>query len=163
MKEIEVFIETCREGVEIPQYAKQGDAGCDVRAAEDVIIAPMETKIVPTGLKLAIPEGYEIQVRPRSGISAKTPLRVANSPGTVDSGFRDEVGVIITNTSVFDASNVFTLDDKGNQPGTYKIRKGDRIAQFVLSEVPKIKFVSTDDVSKLGYNRESGFGGSGIK
>jgi dUTP pyrophosphatase len=98
-KEIDVFVEICRDGVDIPQYSRPGDAGMDVCAAEETVIKPGETVIVPTGLKLAIPEGYEIQVRPRSGISLNTPLRIANSPGTIDSGYRDEMGIIIWNTS----------------------------------------------------------------
>lgn len=79
-EKVEVFLEICREGVVIPNYAKEGDAGMDVCAAEEITIAPGETVIIPTGIKLAIPEGYEIQVRPRSGISYKTPLRLSNSP-----------------------------------------------------------------------------------
>ncbi len=99
MMEIEVYIEICREDAVLPSYAKPGDAGMDVCAAVDRSIKPGETVIIPTGLKLAIPEGYEIQVRPRSGISYKTPLRLSNSPGTIDSGYRDELGILITNTS----------------------------------------------------------------
>ena len=99
MGEIEVFVEIMREGVTLPAYANPWDAGMDVCAACDITIPPGETVIVPTGLKLAIPEGYEIQVRPRSGISFNTPLRIANSPGTIDAGYRDELGIIMTNTS----------------------------------------------------------------
>ena len=86
MEEIEVFIEKCREGVELPRYANFGDAGMDVCAAEDITINPGQTAIIPTGLKVAIPLGYEIQVRPRSGISVKNPLRIPNSPGTIAKG-----------------------------------------------------------------------------
>ncbi|MDD4188959.1 MAG: aminotransferase, partial [Eubacteriales bacterium] len=83
---VEVCIEICRNDAVMPKYARPGDAGMDVFAAENCIIGPGQTAVIPTGLKLAIPEGYEIQVRPRSGLSLKTPLRIANSPGTVDSG-----------------------------------------------------------------------------
>lgn len=79
-EEIEVCVEICREGATLPFYANEGDAGMDVCAAEEVILEPGETKIIPTGLKLAIPLGFEVQVRPRSGISFKTPLRLSNSP-----------------------------------------------------------------------------------
>ena len=96
---IDVQVEICREGVQLPVYAREGDAGMDVRAAVDITIAPGATVIVPTGLKVAIPAGYEIQVRPRSGMSYKTPLRVPNAPGTIDSGYRDELGVLIWNSS----------------------------------------------------------------
>lgn len=163
---VEVFIETCREGAVIPSYARPGDAGMDVFAAEESVIGPAETVIVPTGLKLAIPEGYEIQVRPRSGISYKTPLRISNSPGTIDSGYRDELGIIITNTSSensCDADKVHMLDSAGNKAGIYKIRKGDRIAQIVLHEVPRIKFTEVASVGEISPGRGGGFGSTGIR
>ena len=90
-----VYVEIYRENVQLPTYSNIGDAGMDIRAAENVEIMPGETKIIPTGLKVAIPAGYEIQIRPRSGLSLKTPLRIANSPGTIDSGYRDYSNLII--------------------------------------------------------------------
>ena len=163
-EKVEVFLEICREGVVIPTYAKDGDAGMDVCAAEEISIAPGETVIIPTGIKLAIPEGYEIQVRPRSGISYKTPLRLSNSPGTIDSGYRDELGIIMTNTSDSNYSDqTFTIDSKGNCKGTYSIRKGDRIAQLVLQVVPKMKFTLVDSVKDIGSNRGGGFGSTGVR
>ncbi len=164
--EIEVFIEICREGAVLPFYAKPGDAGMDVCAAENVSISPGETVIVPTGLKLAIPEGYEIQVRPRSGISFKTPLRLSNSPGTIDSGYRDELGIIMTNTSETDSRNengILNTDSKGNKKGTYEIRKGDRIAQIVLQEIPRMKLTVVPSVQSIGNNRGGGFGSTGVR
>jgi dUTP pyrophosphatase len=98
---VEVFAEICREGAVLPSYARPGDAGMDVCAAEDTVIMPGQTVVIPTGLKLAVPEGYEIQVRPRSGISLNTPLRLSNSPGTIDSGYRNELGIIMTNCPDF--------------------------------------------------------------
>ena len=95
---VKVYVEKCRDEAIIPVYAKEGDAGMDVCAAIGADIYPGQTIIIPTGLKLAIPTGYEIQVRPRSGLSYKTFLRIANSPGTIDSGYRDELGIIISNT-----------------------------------------------------------------
>ena len=83
----------------LPQYETCGAAGLDVKANENVTIKPGERTLVKTGLFVEIPEGYEIQVRPRSGISLKNPLRIPNSPGTIDSGYRDELGIIMTNTS----------------------------------------------------------------
>lgn len=148
MKHITVFVEKVLEDVILPEYSKIGDAGMDIRAVDDVVIFPQETVIVKTGLKVAIPEGYEIQVRPRSGLSFKTPLRVANAPGTIDSGYRDEVGVIITNT---------------HNTEVFEIKKGDRIAQFVLSEVPVIGWKLVDGVSSIGINRLGGFGSSGVE
>lgn len=160
--EIEVLVEVCREGVELPQYANFGDAGMDVRAAEDIDIYPGQTVVVPTGLKVAIPVGYEIQVRPRSGVSLKTPLRLVNSPGTIDSGYRDEVGIILHNSSSA-GTEVLSISDKGNKQGIYRIKKGERVAQIVLNEVPNIKWKKVPDVNTEGVNRGGGFGSSGIE
>lgn len=161
--EIEVFIEKCREGATLPSYARAGDAGMDICAAEDIVIRPGETVIIPTGLKLAIPEGYEIQVRPRSGVSFKTPLRLSNSPGTIDSGYRDELGIIMTNTSEKSSAEelLLGLDSTGNRMSTYKICKGERIAQIVLQEVPRIKLVEVASVKDIGTDRGGGFGSTG--
>jgi dUTP pyrophosphatase len=145
MKNVAVFVEKVSDDVVLPSYAREGDAGMDVRATEDCVIIPGETWIIPTGLKVAIPEGYEIQVRPRSGLSINSKLRIANTPGTIDTGFRGEVGIIV--------------DNIGNS--NIKIKKGDRIAQFVLSEVPKIKWVLTLDIKEIGINRNGGFGSTG--
>jgi len=164
--DVEVFIEVCRESAILPSYSKPGDAGMDVYAAEEILIKPGETAIVPTGLKLAIPEGYEVQVRPRSGISLKTPLRLANSPGTIDCGYRGELGIIISNVSFLDNCNlseVLTVDIAGNVPGIYKIRRGDRIAQLVLQQIPRMKLIKVDSVSCIGQDREGGFGSTGLR
>ena len=161
---VEVFLEVCREGVVVTSYAKEGDAGMDVCSAQEVLIAPGETVIIPTGIKLAIPNGYEIQVRPRSGISFKTPLRLSNSPGTIDSGYRDELGIIMTNTSESAFNDkIYDIDTKGNNKGTYRIRKGDRIAQIVLQVVPKMRFTVVDSVESIGSNRGGGFGSTGVR
>lgn len=162
-EEIEIFVEVLDDTIELPTYAHNDDSGMDIRASKDVIIAEGETVIISTGLKVAIPDGFEIQVRPRSGISLKTPLRVSNTPGTIDAGFRDEIGVIMTNTSIHKAEKLFSLDSKGNQQGTYLISKGDRIAQIVLQRVPKIKFTKVDSVKDIGIDRNGGFGSSGLK
>lgn len=174
-----VYIETCRDNVSLPMYSNKGDAGMDVRAAQDVIILPGETKVVPLGIKIAIPEGYEIQVRPRSGLSLNTPLRISNAPGTIDSGYRDEVGVIISNTSPRQYNKLsgkleeinadglclptYELTEKGNKPGIYLIHVGDRIAQIVLSKYEEIEFVKVEPgiVKTLGFNRGGGYGHSG--
>lgn len=161
-----VYVEVCRENVELPKYANIGDAGMDVRAAEDVTLMPGETKIIPTGLKMAIPSGYEIQVRPRSGLSLKTPLRIANAPGTIDSGYRDEIGIVMTNTSNTDESiNQYSINEKGNKNGSYLIKTGDRVAQIVLCKYEKIEFepVAKGYVKTIGMNRGGGFGSTGTK
>ncbi len=165
MKGTEVLVEICRKGVTLPEYKNEWDAGMDVCSAEEVIIGPGETIVIPTGLKFAIPEGYEIQVRPRSGITLKTPLRISNSPGTIDSGYRDELGIIMTNISEvcsYDEETLLPLDSHGNRKGIYKIEKGDRIAQIVLQQVPRIQFKQVDSVADYGNNRGGGFGSTGI-
>jgi len=161
-----VFVETCRENIQLPVYSNIGDAGMDIRAAEDVVIMPGETKIIPTGLKMAIPTGYEIQVRPRSGLSLKTPLRIANTPGTIDSGYRDEIGIIISNCSNFsDELNTYSINEKGNKNGIYSIKFGDRIAQIVLCKYETIEFQQVEKgiVKTLGINRGGGFGHTGTR
>lgn len=165
---VEIPVELCREGAVLPTYAKDGDAGMDVYACNDepILVGPGMTVLVPTGLKMAIPVGKEVQVRPRSGLSLKTPLRVANAPGTIDAGYRDEVGIIITNTSGVKSLHVappLTIDTKGNLEGTYVINKGDRIAQIILSDVPAIEWDLVDSVAELGTNRGGGFGHTGVK
>lgn len=161
----EIYIEKCRDTAVIPSYAHPGDAGMDIYAAADVIVEPGRSVLVPTGLKMAIPVGYEVQIRPRSGISLKTPLRVPNAPGTIDSGYRDEVNVIIYNSSYMnesDSAEPFTLNTKGCKHGTYKICCGDRIAQMVIAKVEECVFNECGDVSSIGDNRGGGFGSSGI-
>ena len=167
LKEKKVYIELCREDVKLPVYANINDAGMDIRAAIDVEIKEGETKLIPTGIILAIPEGYEVQVRPRSGISLNTPLRIANTPGTIDSNYRDEIGIIVTNTSNISHKNdkLYLITEKGNKNGIYKINKGDRIAQIVLCKCEKIVFEQVDrgKIENIGINRGGGFGHTGIK
>lgn len=145
-KTIKVPIEICHDEAILPKYAKYGDAGMDICSVEDTIISSKETKVIKTGLKVAIPEGYEIQVRPRSGLSLNTGIRVANSPGTIDSGYRNEIGIILQNTS-----------DK-----PFVVHKGDRIAQIILKEVPTIIWKLVDEVASIGEDRGGGFGHTGI-
>lgn len=165
MSQVEVFVEVCRADVRLPAYVHGWDAGMDVCAAEEVLIGPGDTLVIPTGLKFAIPEGHEIQVRPRSGITSRTPLRISNSPGTIDSGFRDELGIIVSNTSEicsYSYDDAITVDSHGNRKGNYLIRKGDRIAQLVLMEIPRMKLVLVQNVAEIGENRGGGFGSTGV-
>lgn len=161
MIKMKVYVETLSNDIELPTYANIGDAGMDIRASEDVIILPNETKIIKTGLKVAIPVGYELQVRPRSGLSVNTPLRVANSPGTIDSGYRGEIGIIISNTSLTN-DNTYLISEKGNKQGSYQIKKGDRIAQIVLKKYEVIDFIKIDNIENIEGNRDGGFGSSGV-
>ncbi len=165
--DVRVAIEICRDGVSLPAYSRRGDAGMDVRAAVDLVLEPGRTAVVPTGLRFAIPEGYEIQVRPRSGLSLHTPLRIPNAPGTIDAGYRDELGILMTNESPCPdgpgaaEAPLLTLDSKGGLPGRYLIRRGDRIAQIVLAEVPRMVFDVVDRVAGIGEDRGGGFGSTG--
>lgn len=155
-----VYIENNSDN-EMPKYSHVLDSGMDLRSNDEVIIKPGETKLIKTGIKVSIPEGFEIQIRPRSGISLKTPLRVSNSPGTIDAGYKDEIGVIITNNSDRETDNVKLLDECGE--GTYKIKKGDRVAQMVLCKFYRMNFVEVNDITTTGENRGGGFGHTGVK
>ena len=169
-KIIQIPIEKCHDDAKIPVYANLTDAGADLYAIEDIVIAPGETVLVPTGLKVAIPRGYEIQVRPKSGRALKTKMRVANTPGTIDSGYRDEIKVIIDNIEPPFKDISYHFDDEGKviidsilHGSSYSISKGDKFAQLILSEVPKMDFVEVESVSKYTGNRGGGFGSTGIK
>lgn len=169
-KIIQIPIEKCHDDAKIPVYANLTDAGADLYAIEDIVIAPGETVLVPTGLKVAIPRGYEIQVRPKSGRALKTKMRVANTPGTIDSGYRDEIKVIIDNIEPPFKDINYHFDDEGKviidfilHGSSYSISKGDKFAQLILSEVPKMDFVEVESVSKYTGNRGGGFGSTGIK
>ena len=145
-KRINITYKKLSEDAIVPTYAHAGDAGADIYAVEACTVNPNETVAVGTGIILKIPKGYEAQIRPRSGMSAKTKLRVANAPGTIDSNYRGEIKVLI--------------DNYGDAP--YVIAKGDRIAQMVFNEVP-IGIFEEGDVSAEADNTrgENGFGSSG--
>lgn len=162
-EQIKVHVEVLDKDVLLPFYANKTDAGMDIRANEDIAIQPQQTVVIKTGLKFAIPEGFEIQVRARSGLSLNTPLRVSNGVGTIDSGYRGELGIIMTNTSRSDTwDEQYTLNTKGNLPGTYHINKGDRVAQIVLQRVPEINFIQVNNVADIGDDRNGGFGSTGV-
>ena len=160
----EIFVERMQEDAVLPKYAHDGDAGMDLYSVTDTVIRPGETVLIHTGLKFAIPYGYEVQIRPRSGLSLNTPLRIPNAPGTIDSGYRGEICIIMENTSPesYSGGQVLSLKDKGNQKGPYHIQKGDRIAQMVVAKVEYCKFVETDNVKAIGEDRGGGFGSSGV-
>ena len=157
------------EGVNLPLYAHETDAGLDIYAREEITIAPGETKIIGTGIKVAIPEGYAILIQPRSGISAKTKLRIANTPGLIDAGYRDEIGVIIENIEPPFKDIDYEFDDKGEihiksilHGQSYTITEGQRFAQMRLVQVPKANFIKVESVSKIGEDRKGGFGSTGL-
>ena len=158
---MKILIKKLHEDAMIPKYQTPGASGFDFHALEDVTIQPGETVLVRTGLAFDVGYGYELQVRPRSGLSLKTTLRVANSPGSVDSDFRGEVCVIITNTSD-DFSHKSNSD--GNLllsvNGAYNIKKGDRIAQGVIAPVVQADIEVVDYLNDTSRG-SGGFGSTG--
>lgn len=134
------------EGAIMPKYSHPGDAGADIYSTEDVSIPPMSRRIISTGLYLEIPSGYEVQIRSRSGLAAKEGVFVLNSPGTIDSGYKNEVKIILQNL--------------GND--TFIVEKGDRIAQMVVAAVDYLDFV---EISSLSDSKrgQGGLGSTGLK
>lgn len=150
----------------LPEYADNGSSGCDIKAALNLVnpkflydgaklingkeglkllLPPCSRALIPSGLHVAIPEGYEIQVRPRSGLALKQGVQLTNSPGTIDASYRGDVGVIITNSG----SEDFIVND------------GDRIAQLILQQVPKIEWIQVETLDETDRG-EGGFGHTGI-
>jgi dUTP pyrophosphatase len=134
------------EGLPIPHYQTEHAAGVDVYAAVDdeVVLGAGKWKLIPTGMSVAIPEGYEGQVRPRSGLALKHGIGMLNAPGTIDADYRGEIGVILFNFS--------------DTP--FRIQRGDRIAQLIIAKVEKAKFVAKETLSKTARGA-GGFGHTG--
>ena len=132
----------------LPRYESAQAAGMDIRChlAESITLQPLERKLLPTGLYIELPIGYEAQIRPRSGLALKRGLTVLNTPGTIDADYRGEIGVILINLS--------------NEPQT--IEPGERICQMVVTEYSHVKWQETDDISKTTRG-EGGFGHTGVK
>lgn len=147
--EVAIRVEIMRhaEGLDLPAYATSGAAGMDAVAAvdRDLVLAPGERRPVPTGLKLVIPDGYELQVRPRSGLALKHLLTVPNSPGTIDSDYRGELMILLANL--------------GDAPVT--ITRGMRIAQLVVAPVVRGRWVVVDAVGADTVRGAGGFGSTG--
>ena len=167
---VQIPVELCHPDAKIPQYANTSDSGMDVYALDDYIIAPGETKLIPTGIKLALPPGYEIQVRPKSGRALKTKLRIANTPGTIDAGYRDEIKVIVENIEPPIKDIEYDFDDNGTpiiksilHGASHTIGKGEKFCQLVLMEVPKAALYRVEQVGEIGENRGGGFGSTGLK
>ena len=132
------------EGLDLPAYATEGAAGMDVLSAEDVTIAPGGRHAVATGLAVAIPTGFEIQVRPRSGLALKHGITVPNTPGTIDSDYRGELKVILINHGA----------------DAFDIRRGDRVAQLVLAPVTRAAWLETEELDDTARGA-GGFGSTG--
>lgn len=145
MEKISVKI-VIKDGVEIPKYMTSGAAGMDVQAFidEKIVLKPLERALVPTGIKMEIPYGYEVQVRPRSGLALKHGITMANSPGTIDSDYRGEIGVILINLS--------------NE--IYEVMPKERVGQLVLQKVYKMEFEEASELTKSNRS-EGGFGHTG--
>lgn len=131
----------------LPSYASEGAAGADLKAyiESDIEIMPQESKLIPTGLRMEIPQGYEIQVRPRSGLALKSQITVLNTPGTIDSDYRGEIGVILIN--------------HGKTP--FVVTRGMRIAQAVLAKVEKAQYIRSSEALTTTERGAGGFGHSG--
>jgi len=129
----------------LPTYAHKGDSGIDLYAAEEYDLKPMERKLIPTGLKLEIPHGYEGQVRPKSGLAINHGISHANAVGTIDSSYRGEIKVPLIN-----------LSDK-----TYRIEKGKKIGQLIFAKVEEAIFEEVEELSNTTRN-DSGFGSTGL-
>lgn len=132
------------EGLELPAYATSGAAGMDVLAAEDVVLQPGGRHAVATGLAMAIPDGFELQVRPRSGLALKHGISLPNTPGTIDSDYRGELKVILINLGDF----------------PFEVRRGDRIAQLVLAPVVRATWLEVEELDETTRG-EGGFGSTG--
>ncbi len=136
-----------RSGNELPVYETPGSAGMDVRACleEPVTLGPLERALIPTGLRVQLPEGYEMQIRPRSGLALKHGISLANTPGTVDADFRGEIGVILINLS----NEPFTVND------------GDRICQMVIAQYTRVEWEAVEEIDRT-VRGDGGFGHTGM-
>lgn len=137
-----------RSAYDLPQYETAQAAGLDVRAniTESITLGPLERALVPTGLFIELPEGYEMQVRPRSGLAAKHGLSLVNAPGTIDPDYRGEIKVILVNLS--------------NTP--YELKPGERVAQLVVSQFTRVEWEPVEELGKTERGA-GGFGSTGVK
>ncbi|MDY6052061.1 MAG: dUTP diphosphatase [Rothia sp. (in: high G+C Gram-positive bacteria)] len=147
MNQLKIDIKMLDEGLEPPAYAQPGDAGADLRSRLTLTLAPGERALVPTGVAIALPEGYVGLVHPRSGLAAKHGITIVNAPGTVDSGYRGELMVSLLNT---DRSQPFTIE------------RGDRIAQLVIQRFESAIFNVVESLSETERG-SAGFGSTGVQ
>jgi dUTP pyrophosphatase len=129
----------------LPEYAHQGDAGIDIFSVEEVVIEPGSSKLIRTGIIIELPEGTEAQVRPRSGLALKNQITVLNSPGTIDAGYRGEVGVILIN----------------HGKTAFLVEEGMKIAQMVIQPVLRVEVEEVDELSDSSRG-QGGFGSTGV-
>lgn len=145
MKNLQVLITRLDESIPLPKYAKGGDAGADVVSRIDITLKPGERALVPTGISIALPDGYAAFVHPRSGLAIKHGVTMVNAPGTVDAGFRGELQCIMINHDAHESIS---------------FKKGDRIAQLVIQKVERAEFVEVRDLPGSGRGTD-GFGSTG--
>ncbi len=146
MKEIKIRFQRISPNAKIPSYQHLGDAGADICSIINCILKPFERKGIPTGLKVELPQGYELQVRSRSGLAIKNGIIVLNSPGTIDSGYRGEIQIVLINLS----------------ENEFEITIGQRIAQLILKPVYFAQFEECDQLSESSRGNQ-GFGSTGEK
>ena len=144
---VEVLIRRVDPEAALPEYAHPGDAGADLATMVDVVLAPGERALVPTGIAIALPAGYAAFVHPRSGLAARLGLSIVNTPGTVDAGYRGEVKVLLVNH---------------DPSAEVRLRRGDRVAQLVVQQVERARFVEVErlpgsDRGDGGYGSTGGF------
>ena len=141
-----VQIQRLDKGLPLPDYARAGDAGMDVYSTIDCTLAPGARAIIPTGIAIALPEGYVCFAHPRSGLAAKNGISIVNAPGTIDSGYRGEIKVILINT---------------DQQETFEIKRGDRIAQLVFQKFESARFYEVENLPE-SQRGAGGFGSTGL-
>jgi dUTP pyrophosphatase len=142
---VKVLIKRLDPGVPLPIYAKGGDAGADIVSAVDITLAPGERALVPTGISIALPDGYVALVHPRSGLAIKHGVTMVNAPGTVDAGYRGELKLILIN---HDSSE------------SVAFKRGDRVAQLVIQQVERAEFIEVQELPGSGRGTD-GFGSTG--
>jgi dUTP pyrophosphatase len=142
---VKILIKRLDPGVPLPTYAKGGDAGADIVSAIDITLAPGERALVPTGISIALPDGYVALVHPRSGLAIKHGVTMVNAPGTVDAGYRGELKLILIN------------HDKSE---TVSFNRGDRVAQLVIQQVERAEFIEVQELPGSGRGTD-GFGSTG--
>ena len=146
MSQLKVLIKRLDPSVPLPYYAKGGDAGADLVTAKDFTLAPGERSLIPTGISIALPDGYVALVHPRSGLAIKHGVTLVNTPGTVDAGYRGEIACILINH-----------DPKES----VSFKKGDRIAQLVIQQVERAEFIEVEELPGSGRGSD-GFGSTGV-
>ncbi|KGA20475.1 deoxyuridine 5'-triphosphate nucleotidohydrolase [freshwater metagenome] len=147
MSQVQVLITRLDPDLPLPRYAKPGDAGADIVSRIDITLAPGERALVPTGIAIALPDGYVALVHPRSGLAIKHGVTMVNSPGTVDAGYRGELQIILINH---------------DRSESISFKRGDRIAQLVIQQVERAEFVEVSELPGSGRGK-GGFGSTGVQ